>query len=83
MNCPECNAQLSMGDRQGVEIDFCPQCRGIWLGRGKLDKIVERLLGSTPSSQNPMRYDEDDYHHDDHYGNRGHRRKGFWGNLFD
>jgi hypothetical protein len=42
MNCPKCNVTLSMTDRQGVEIDFCPQCRGIWLDRGELDKIIER-----------------------------------------
>ncbi len=42
MNCPKCNIALSMTDRQGVEIDFCPQCRGIWLDRGELDKIIER-----------------------------------------
>lgn len=42
MNCPKCNLALSMTDRQGVEIDFCPQCRGIWLDRGELDKIIER-----------------------------------------
>ncbi len=42
MNCPKCNIPLSMSDRQGVEIDFCPQCRGVWLDRGELDKIIER-----------------------------------------
>lgn len=43
MNCPNCReAQLVMADRQGVEIDYCPDCRGIWLDRGELDKIVER-----------------------------------------
>jgi Zn-finger nucleic acid-binding protein len=42
MTCPKCNVALSMSDRQGVEIDFCPQCRGVWLDRGELDKIIER-----------------------------------------
>ena len=42
MNCPKCILPLSMADRQGVEIDFCPQCRGVWLDRGELDKILER-----------------------------------------
>ena len=42
MNCPKCNIALSMTDRQGVEIDFCPTCRGVWLDRGELDKIIER-----------------------------------------
>lgn len=42
MNCPHCNIPLSMADRAGIEIDFCPQCRGVWLDRGELDKIIER-----------------------------------------
>lgn len=43
MNCPHCNnVTLVPNERQGVEIDYCPQCRGVWLDRGELDKIVER-----------------------------------------
>ncbi|UPH72818.1 zf-TFIIB domain-containing protein [Abyssibius alkaniclasticus] len=42
MRCPVCDVSLSMADRQGIEIDFCPECRGVWLDRGELDKIVER-----------------------------------------
>ena len=42
MNCPTCKVELKMADRQGVEIDYCPQCRGVWLDRGELDKIIER-----------------------------------------
>lgn len=43
MQCPVClQVQLVMADRQGVEIDYCPQCRGVWLDRGELDKIIER-----------------------------------------
>ncbi len=42
MSCPVCRVPLSMSDRQGIEIDFCPQCRGVWLDRGELDKIIER-----------------------------------------
>ena len=42
MNCPHCNVPLVMTERQGVEIDYCPQCRGVWLDRGELDKIIER-----------------------------------------
>jgi uncharacterized protein len=43
MKCPVCpTTELRMTDRQGVEIDYCPQCRGVWLDRGELDKIVER-----------------------------------------
>jgi Zn-finger nucleic acid-binding protein len=42
MNCPVCRVPLSMSERQGIEIDYCPQCRGVWLDRGELDKIIER-----------------------------------------
>ncbi len=42
MNCPNDGAELRMAERQGVEIDYCPQCRGVWLDRGELDKIIER-----------------------------------------
>ena len=45
MRCPVCDVPLSMADRQGVEIDFCPDCRGVWLDRGELDKIIERSIG--------------------------------------
>ncbi len=48
MNCPKCNIPLSMSDRSGVEIDFCPQCRGVWLDRGELDKIIERSAAFQP-----------------------------------
>ncbi len=42
MKCPLCNVDLIMSERQGIEIDYCPQCRGVWLDRGELDKIIER-----------------------------------------
>lgn len=42
MACPVCRTPLSMSDRSGIEIDYCPSCRGVWLDRGELDKIIER-----------------------------------------
>ncbi len=51
MKCPICpDATLLMTDRQGVEIDYCPQCRGIWLDRGELDKLLELASKSTPAA---------------------------------
>ena len=41
-DCPRCGAGLAMSERQGIEIDYCPQCRGVWLDRGELDKLIER-----------------------------------------
>ncbi len=49
MQCPVCsNVNLVMSDRQGVEIDYCPSCRGVWLDRGELDKIIDRSNGIVP-----------------------------------
>ncbi|WP_423601864.1 zf-TFIIB domain-containing protein [Sphingomonas sp. MS122] len=51
MLCPVCKTGLHMSDRQGIEIDYCPQCRGIWLDRGELDKIIERSgAGEAPAA---------------------------------
>ena len=47
MKCPNDGATLIMSDRAGVEIDYCPECRGVWLDRGELDKILERSFSST------------------------------------
>lgn len=44
MNCPNCSTKLHMTERKGIEIDFCPDCRGVWLDRGELDKILEKSL---------------------------------------
>jgi uncharacterized protein len=44
MACPVCRSALSMTERKGIEIDYCPNCRGIWLDRGELDKIIERSI---------------------------------------
>jgi Zn-finger nucleic acid-binding protein len=46
MRCPVDNETLVMSDRHGVEIDYCPNCRGVWLDRGELDKIIERTAGA-------------------------------------
>jgi Zn-finger nucleic acid-binding protein len=48
MRCPVDNETLVMSDRHGVEIDYCPKCRGVWLDRGELDKIIERAAGAEP-----------------------------------
>ena len=50
MRCPTCpDSTLVMADRVGIEIDYCPTCRGVWLDRGELDKIVERSAAESPS----------------------------------
>ena len=54
MKCPVDGAQLVMTERSGVEIDYCPQCRGVWLDRGELDKILERATPAV-TLQEPVR----------------------------
>ena len=74
MQCPVCRVPLAMSDRQGIEIDYCPQCRGVWLDRGELDKIIERSAADAapPPPQQPQRgapgYSAHDQHHTQHTG---------------
>lgn len=57
MQCPVCkDAQLVISERQGIEIDYCPTCRGVWLDRGELDKLIERSAAASappPAAQAP------------------------------
>jgi Zn-finger nucleic acid-binding protein len=53
MKCPKDGATLQMMERQGVEIDYCPECRGVWLDRGELDKIIERMASVAPPGPQP------------------------------
>lgn len=53
MLCPVCKVDLALADRQGIEIDYCPQCRGIWLDRGELDKIIERNAAYETTNASP------------------------------
>lgn len=53
MKCPNCNVALVMSERQGIEIDYCPDCRGVWLDRGELDKIVQRSTDDSAPAAAP------------------------------
>lgn len=92
MKCPVDNTELTMSERQGIEIDYCPQCRGVWLDRGELDKIIERGGAATAPAPQPQQRPEPSYedhgHHGGHHGHGGyhkpHKRKDNWlGELFD
>ena len=89
MKCPVCkDVNLVMSDRQGVEIDYCPECRGVWLDRGELDKIIERSAAPAPRAEHSGG-------HSDHGGYSGHgkaehhdyrhkkKKGGLLGELFD
>ncbi|MFM2410920.1 MAG: hypothetical protein RL481_1748 [Pseudomonadota bacterium] len=78
MSCPVCVVPLSMSDRQGIEIDFCPQCRGVWLDRGELDKIIERSAtpsAPSPAAQQPNYAPQPGYAPQPHYGQKPYYRK--------
>lgn len=79
MLCPACKAPLTMSDRQGVEIDYCAQCRGVWLDRGELDKIIERSAAElAPPPRSPSERDQRGYGDDGcGYGGAGGHRGGY------
>jgi Zn-finger nucleic acid-binding protein len=96
MPCPVCKVPLVMSERQGVEIDYCPQCRGVWLDRGELDKIIERngqeaapsAPQAPPRHQPPQPGYSQPYAPEPHHGYQDHRgykkrRKSFLEELFD
>ncbi len=92
MMCPSCHATLEIAERQGIEIDYCPRCRGVWLDRGELDKIIERSASGRFEDERPRdqarypddrRFDRRRDDDDDDDRRRGRRRGGFLGELFD
>lgn len=86
MKCPKCNVMLVMADKQGVEIDYCPECRGVWLDRGELEKIMERAGEHYSKREN---YDNDykKYSYGDHtkqpQGYPHKKKKSFFSDLLD
>jgi Zn-finger nucleic acid-binding protein len=92
MKCPIDDSVLQMTDRNGIEIDYCPQCRGVWLDRGELDKIIDRSMESVPTPAPPQRQQQQ--HHQQpaesyppqQYDQRTYKKKkkeSFLGELFD
>jgi hypothetical protein len=92
MKCPICSdTNLVMTDRQGIEIDYCPACRGVWLDRGELDKLIERSAGAAaaaapqpavmtmPAPPRQKDWDDDDYQR----GYPHKKKKSLLGELFD
>jgi Zn-finger nucleic acid-binding protein len=98
MDCPVCkNVKLVMSDRQGIEIDYCPNCRGVWLDRGELDKIIDRSVPAAPAAAHvpaPAHVQHQPYpqhqqqHSQPHYPQqqgyyKKKKKEGFLGELFD
>jgi Zn-finger nucleic acid-binding protein len=81
MKCPVCaEPDLVMSERQGIEIDYCPKCRGVWLDRGELDKILDRSARPVPAELQPQPREE--RYAGEHRGQR-RKRGGFLGEIFD
>ena len=90
MTCPMDGTTLVMSERSGIEIDYCPTCRGVWLDRGELDKIIERNAASAPEPAPQMQQPQQHYQQPQQqpygqgYGHKPHkRRKSFLEELFD
>lgn len=83
MKCPTCKEHnLVMSERQGIEIDYCPECRGIWLDRGELDKILEKSKKEEPGFR-PENSRSSAPSQSDYYQKPYKRRKSFFEELFD
>ena len=85
MRCPVCqNVDLSLSERLGVEIDYCPQCRGVWLDRGELDKIIERSNTYSAPSKSYERESKKDGPYERQHNQGYHKKKeSFLSELFD
>ncbi|MHA4844836.1 TFIIB-type zinc ribbon-containing protein [Flavitalea antarctica] len=90
MKCPNCEETLLITERHGIEIDYCPKCRGVWLDKGELDKIIDKAEPSgSRDYENTRREDNyypDNYDKGRHYEKGSPYRKkrgGFLGDLFD
>ena len=84
MQCPVDGSTLVMADRQGVEIDYCPQCRGVWLDRGELDKIIERSVpAQAPQAASPAAQPHHGYDDDQRGYPKKKRRGSFLDDIFD
>jgi hypothetical protein len=91
MLCPIDKTPLVMSERQNIEIDYCPTCRGVWLDRGELDKIIERSAAEPPQQPQPPQPPQPQYAPQPNYGGHGYqghgyhkkRRKSFLEELFD
>jgi len=85
MKCPVCaDTDLLMSDRQGIEIDYCPKCRGVWLDRGELDKIIERSAGNpAQSAAVPQGEHRGRPTHRDHEYDKRKKKSSLLGDLFD
>jgi uncharacterized protein len=87
--CPNCSSEMNIANKLGVEIDYCPKCRGVWLDRGELEKVAN--IQDRFEEDHYKRYhfgkdhdDDNDHDDDDYYMKRKHKKRGgFLGEMFD
>ena len=82
MNCPTDGAVLVMSERNGIEIDYCPTCRGVWLDRGELDKILDRSMNQPVQQQAPQQQYQQQYQQHQRHPKQK-RRESWLSELFD
>lgn len=90
MKCPTCpDSTLLMSERQGIEIDYCPSCRGVWLDRGELDKLIQLSSGQSAGGDMPRpaapraeqrRFEDSDF---GKHQRSGYRKKSWLSDIFD
>jgi len=84
MHCPTCTTTpLVLAERQGVEIDYCPHCRGVWLDRGELDKLLDRAALAAAHSGEPARWARDEARGDRNGSRRARPPKTWLSEIFD
>lgn len=92
MKCPKCNIFLVVSEHKGIEIDYCPQCRGLWLERGEFNKIIANNDNKQSSTQGFRNGDDFEYKRGynvpvvgpfNEYSNRVKKKKSMLDNLFD
>jgi len=89
MKCPNCAVDLIISERKNIEIDFCPKCRGVWLDRGELDKMIglANTSETDASHRESQELSQRDYRNDDDFDkrqpNQSRRKESFLGDLFD
>ncbi len=94
MQCPNDQTTLAMTERQGIEIDYCPSCRGVWLDKGELDKLISGSENNSTITRSitPQQHYNDSqkhekqsqhYNNDQSYHNKKHKKESFLGDLFD
>lgn len=87
MKCPNDQTTLVISERQNIEIDYCPECRGVWLDRGELDKLIERTQTQTPTlSHVPQQHtprEENSRQYSNEHHHKKKKKESFLGDIFD